>query len=125
MSSLAWDNCSSPGRHGVLANSIDEQEPWKSRSTTRTLRGGLLLSLNGLAKKAARFAVRVDLPTPPFRLAIVRTSLLRFRRVSIVLGGCGLCLIVSHNPGPCSSTAARARAIFLMQSHQDGKAVLA
>jgi hypothetical protein len=27
MSSLAGDNCSSPGRHGVSPKSIDEQEP--------------------------------------------------------------------------------------------------
>jgi hypothetical protein len=64
----------------------------------------------------------VDLPTPPFRFATVRTGLPNFCRMLMVFGGCALCLIVRHNPGPDSSTAERARAIFLMQSHQDGNA---
>src|SRR5262245_65101379 len=83
---------------------------------TRTLRDGRLWSSNGLAKKAAKFVVNVVLPTPPFRLAIVRMSLSRFCNLSTVFGGCRL--IVSHSPGPCSFTAACARATLLQQPHQ-------
>src|SRR5215510_4463594 len=86
---------------------------------TRTLRDCRSALLSGLAKKAAKFAVRVVLPTPPFRLATVRMSLPRFGRLSMAAGGCGL--IVSHNPGPPSLTASRARATLLQQSHQDGR----
>src|SRR5262245_66694998 len=92
---------------------------------TRTLREGLLLSLNGFAKNAAKLAVNVVFPTPPFRFATVRMSLLVFCSVSMVLGGCGLCLIASHNPGPCSCTALRMRLICRWLAQSDGRPALA